>query len=195
MLVIKSLRNYGEGRFRYESHSWWLSHSECRNPNIIGIQVGAKDHDEVIPAEMCIITPNQWYTQKLPPEFLLLMVKFSSKNLQDCLVLISTGINNHITADQRSVSDMFIFSWVWLTAYTGPGLSGFTLLARCWLESLYPLTPSHSPGSFYRHLEFIMVYPLTPSQSPGSFSWHLEFIRCIPWPHLNHNHRARSPDT
>jgi eukaryotic translation initiation factor 2C len=38
-------------------------------PNIIGIQVGSKDRDEVIPAEMCIIAPDQRYTRKLPPEF------------------------------------------------------------------------------------------------------------------------------
>ncbi|KAG1776094.1 PAZ domain-containing protein [Suillus placidus] len=41
-------------------------------PNIIGIQVGSKDRDEVIPAEMCIIAPDQRYTRKLPPEFSLL---------------------------------------------------------------------------------------------------------------------------
>jgi hypothetical protein len=32
-------------------------------PNIIGIQVGSKDRDEVIPAEMCIIAPDQRYTR------------------------------------------------------------------------------------------------------------------------------------
>ncbi|KIK45842.1 hypothetical protein CY34DRAFT_22361 [Suillus luteus UH-Slu-Lm8-n1] len=74
-------------------------------PNIIGIQVGSKDRDEVIPAEMCIIAPDQRYTRKLPPEFSSLMVKFSSKNPQDRLALISAGINNRVTADQRSALD------------------------------------------------------------------------------------------
>ncbi|KAG2133863.1 ribonuclease H-like domain-containing protein [Suillus cothurnatus] len=76
-----------------------------RYPNIIGIQVGSKDRDEVIPAEMCKIAPDQRYTRKLPPEFSSLMVKFSSKNPQDRLALISAGINNSITADQRSALD------------------------------------------------------------------------------------------
>lgn len=74
-------------------------------PNIIGIQVGSKDRDEVIPAEMCNIAPDQRYTRKLPPEFSPSMVKFSSKNPQDRLALISAGINNSITADQRSALD------------------------------------------------------------------------------------------
>ncbi|KAG2041475.1 ribonuclease H-like domain-containing protein [Suillus americanus] len=74
-------------------------------PNIIGIQVGSKDRDEVIPAEMCVIAPDQRYTRKLPPEFSPTMVKFSSKNPQDRLALISAGINNSITADQRSALD------------------------------------------------------------------------------------------
>ncbi|KAG1736714.1 Piwi domain-containing protein [Suillus lakei] len=74
-------------------------------PNIIGIQVGSKDRDEVIPAEMCVIAPDQRYTRKLPPEFSSLMVKFSSKNPQDRLALISAGINNSITSDQRSALD------------------------------------------------------------------------------------------
>jgi eukaryotic translation initiation factor 2C len=78
-------------------------------PNIIGIQVGSKDRDEVIPAEMCVIAPDQRYTRKLPPEFSSLMVKFSSKNPQDRLALISAGINNRVTADQRSVSDNLSF--------------------------------------------------------------------------------------
>ncbi|KAG2748186.1 hypothetical protein P692DRAFT_20834332 [Suillus brevipes Sb2] len=56
--------------------------------------------------------PDQRYTRKLPPEFSSLMVKFSSKNPQDRLALISAGINNRVTADQRSVSDTFIFSCV-----------------------------------------------------------------------------------
>ncbi|KAG1781228.1 hypothetical protein EV702DRAFT_921964, partial [Suillus placidus] len=59
----------------------------------------------VIPAEMCNIAPDQRYTGKLPPEFSPMMVKFSSKNPQDRLALISTGINNSITADQRSALD------------------------------------------------------------------------------------------
>lgn len=74
-------------------------------PNIIGIQVGTKDRDEVIPAEMCIIAPDQRYTRRLPPEFSAPMVKFSSKNPQDRLALISAGINNSITANQRSALD------------------------------------------------------------------------------------------
>ncbi|KAG2158147.1 Piwi-domain-containing protein [Suillus bovinus] len=74
-------------------------------PNIIGIQVGSKDRDEVIPAELCNIAPDQRYTRKLPPEFSPSMVKFSSKNPQDRLALISAGINNSITADQRSALD------------------------------------------------------------------------------------------
>ncbi|KAG1819562.1 ribonuclease H-like domain-containing protein [Suillus subaureus] len=75
------------------------------HPNIIGIQVGSKDRDEVIPAEMCLIAPDQRYTRKLPPEFSSTMVKFSSKNPQDRLALISAGISNSITADQRSALD------------------------------------------------------------------------------------------
>ncbi|KIK36441.1 hypothetical protein CY34DRAFT_27393, partial [Suillus luteus UH-Slu-Lm8-n1] len=46
------------------------------------------------PAKMCIITLDQRYTRKLPSEFSSLMVKFSSKNPQDRLALISAGINN-----------------------------------------------------------------------------------------------------
>ncbi|KAG2752172.1 Piwi-domain-containing protein [Suillus brevipes Sb2] len=71
-------------------------------PNIIGIQVGSKDRDEVIPAEMCVIAPDQRYTRKLPPEFSSLMVKFSSKNPQDRLALISAGINNRALDYQNS---------------------------------------------------------------------------------------------
>lgn len=78
---------------------------QIKYPNIIGIQVGSKDRDEVIPAEMCIIAPDQRYTRKLPPEFSSSMVKFSSKNPQDRLALISAGINNRVTADQRSALD------------------------------------------------------------------------------------------
>ncbi|KAG1847515.1 hypothetical protein DFJ58DRAFT_663286, partial [Suillus subalutaceus] len=48
----------------------------------------------VIPAEMCVIAPDQRYARKLPPEFSPTMVKFSSKNPQDRLALISAGINN-----------------------------------------------------------------------------------------------------
>ncbi|KAG1749019.1 ribonuclease H-like domain-containing protein [Suillus paluster] len=76
-----------------------------RYPNIIGVQVGSKDRDEVIPAEMCIIAPNQRYTRKLPAEFSSLMVKFASKNPGERLALISAGINNSITTDQRSALD------------------------------------------------------------------------------------------
>ncbi|KAG2348507.1 Piwi-domain-containing protein [Suillus weaverae] len=75
------------------------------HPTIIGIQVGSKDRDEVIPAEMCNIAPDQRFTRKLPPEFSPLMVKFSSKSPQDRLALISAGISNSITADQRSALD------------------------------------------------------------------------------------------
>jgi eukaryotic translation initiation factor 2C len=75
-------------------------------PNIIGVQVGSRERDEVIPAELCRIAGDQRYTRKLPPEFSPSMVKFSSKSPQDRLALISAGINNSITADQRSVSDM-----------------------------------------------------------------------------------------
>ncbi|KAG0695755.1 hypothetical protein DFH29DRAFT_770330, partial [Suillus ampliporus] len=56
----------------------------------------------VIPAELCKIAPDQRYTRKLPPEFSAPMVKFSSKNPEDRLALISAGINNSIMADQRS---------------------------------------------------------------------------------------------
>ncbi|OJA17422.1 hypothetical protein AZE42_04820 [Rhizopogon vesiculosus] len=74
-------------------------------PNIIGVQVGSRDHDEVIPAELCRIASDQRYTRKLPAEFSASMVKFSSKSPHDRLALISAGINNAITADQRSVSN------------------------------------------------------------------------------------------
>ncbi|KAG2061216.1 Piwi-domain-containing protein [Suillus hirtellus] len=74
-------------------------------PNIIGIQVGSKDRDEVIPAEMCAIAPDQRYTRKLPPEFSPMMVKFSSQKPHERLALISAGISNAITTDQRSALD------------------------------------------------------------------------------------------
>ncbi|KAJ8592794.1 hypothetical protein M405DRAFT_859423 [Rhizopogon salebrosus TDB-379] len=74
-------------------------------PNIIGVQVGSRERDEVIPAELCRIAGDQRYTRKLPPEFSPSMVKFSSKSPQDRLALISAGINNSITADQRSALD------------------------------------------------------------------------------------------
>ena len=38
-------------------------------PNVIRVQVGSKDHDEGIPAELCHITADQRYTHKLPSEF------------------------------------------------------------------------------------------------------------------------------
>ncbi|KAJ8584912.1 hypothetical protein M405DRAFT_721491, partial [Rhizopogon salebrosus TDB-379] len=56
----------------------------------------------VIPAELCHIAGDQRYTRKLPPKFSPSMVKISSKSPQDRLALISAGINNSITADQRS---------------------------------------------------------------------------------------------
>jgi eukaryotic translation initiation factor 2C len=80
-------------------------------PNIIGVQVGSKERDEVIPTELCCIAGDQRYTRKLPPEFLPSMVKFSSKSPQDPLALISAGINNSITADQHSVSDTPTLGW------------------------------------------------------------------------------------
>ncbi|KAJ8592792.1 hypothetical protein M405DRAFT_722309, partial [Rhizopogon salebrosus TDB-379] len=55
----------------------------------------------VIPTELCRIAGDQRYTCKLPPEFSPSMVKISSKSPQDRLALISTGINNSITADQQ----------------------------------------------------------------------------------------------
>lgn len=82
---------------------------KIEHPSIIGIQVGSKDRDEVIPAEMCIIAPDQRYTKKLPPEFSSLMVKFSSKNPTERLGLINAGINNSVTHDQRSVSEILSF--------------------------------------------------------------------------------------
>ncbi|KAG1761220.1 hypothetical protein EV702DRAFT_1053130 [Suillus placidus] len=51
-------------------------HQLISYPDIISIQVGSKDRDEVIPAEMCIIALDQC---DLPPEFLLSMVEFSSR--------------------------------------------------------------------------------------------------------------------
>ncbi|KAG1743854.1 hypothetical protein EDB19DRAFT_1827232 [Suillus lakei] len=53
------------------------------HPNIIGVQVGSKERNEVIPAELCLIVPDQHYTRKLPPKFSPSMVKSSSKNPQD----------------------------------------------------------------------------------------------------------------
>ncbi|KAG1731754.1 hypothetical protein EDB19DRAFT_1912348 [Suillus lakei] len=53
------------------------------HPNIIDVQVGLKEQNEVIPAELCLIAPDQCYTHKLPPKFLPSMVKSSSKNPQD----------------------------------------------------------------------------------------------------------------
>jgi len=88
--------------------------------------------------------------QKLPPEFSFLMAKFSSKNPQDLLALISTRINNHVMADQHSVSDTFIFSWVLLTACTGSGLSESTFLARCWNHHIpqpHLIHQAHSPNT------------------------------------------------
>ncbi|KAG2343374.1 hypothetical protein BDR05DRAFT_1000013 [Suillus weaverae] len=46
------------------------------HPKIIGVQVGLKERNKVIPAELRLITPDQHYTCKLPP-------KFSLKNPQD----------------------------------------------------------------------------------------------------------------
>ncbi|KAG1858414.1 Piwi domain-containing protein [Suillus subalutaceus] len=109
---LKKIRGLvaGAGNFQFENttvkdyfkKAWGR---ELHYPNIIGIQVGSKDRDEVIPAEMCVIAPDQRYTRKLPPEFSPTMVKFSSKNPQERLELISAGINNSVTADQRSALD------------------------------------------------------------------------------------------
>ncbi|KAG1849091.1 hypothetical protein C8R48DRAFT_677144 [Suillus tomentosus] len=91
--------------------------------------------------------------QKLPPEFSSLMVKFSLKNPQDFLALISAGINNRVMADQRSALDYqnspFLQDTGWnhcipqphlihqaRSPFMGPGLPEFTFLARH-----YPPTP------------------------------------------------------
>jgi hypothetical protein len=47
--------------------------------NIIGIQIGSKDRDEVIPAEMCVIAPNQWYTPKTASQILIVNGQFFFK--------------------------------------------------------------------------------------------------------------------
>jgi len=63
-------------------------------PDVIWVQVGSKDHDEVIPAELFHIAADQRYTRKLPSEFSSSMVQFSSKHPQDLLTFISAEINN-----------------------------------------------------------------------------------------------------
>lgn len=100
--------------------------------------------------------PDQCY---LPLKFSLMMVKFSSRNPHECLVLISAGISNTITTDQRSVSATFIFSWVWLTACTGPGLSEFAFLARhgdhciSWPHLNHWMCPPHAKNPWWQCLE------------------------------------------
>ncbi|KAG1802602.1 hypothetical protein EV424DRAFT_1545090 [Suillus variegatus] len=73
------------------------------HPNIIGVQVGSKERDEVILAELCRITPDQCFTRKLPPEFSPSMLKFSSMIPQDpadetpylCLLSSNHEANNN----------------------------------------------------------------------------------------------------
>ncbi|KAG2742218.1 hypothetical protein P692DRAFT_20879776 [Suillus brevipes Sb2] len=111
---LKKIRGLVPNAGNYEFENTTVKGRQIEYPNIIGIQVGSQDRDEVIPAEMCVIAPDQRYIRKLPPEFSSFMVKFSSKNPQDRMALISAGINNHVTADQRSTSHPVVRSSLFL---------------------------------------------------------------------------------
>jgi hypothetical protein len=56
-------------------------------PNITGVQVGSRDHDEVISAKLCHTASDQQYTCKFPSEFSPSMVKFSSKIVSPLFLL------------------------------------------------------------------------------------------------------------
>lgn len=67
---------------------------KLRHPNIFGIQVGNKDRDIVIPAELCTIPGGQIYKKKVPDELTPEVVNFATQRPDARLRMIEQKTGN-----------------------------------------------------------------------------------------------------